>query len=375
MTETYIAIVGCGFVADYYVSTLKRYPNLRVAGVMDINPDRAAQFARFHNLPQFASLDALLADKRVEIVLNLTNPDSHFAVSQACLQANKHVYSEKPLAMCFEDAQTLVELAQHRGLALACAPCNVLSETAQSLWKALRENVVGPVRLVYAEMDDGLLHAMPYRNWRSVSGIPWPAHDEFEVGCTIEHAAYYVTWLVAFFGSVVSLTAFAATQVPDKQTDQPLTRNAPDFSVACLQFESGVVVRLSCSIVAPHDHSLRVIGDRGILSTRDCWFYDAPIWVRRSFALRGKTLWNPIAQRYPLVRSGQASLRSQKGQQMDYARGVAELDDAIRNHRPPRLGGSFALHVNEVVLAIHNGVGHYQPKTKTTPMMPMPWAE
>jgi predicted dehydrogenase len=372
-----IAIIGCGFVADYYISTLQDYPQFTIAGVMDRNPDRAAHFAKYHNLPLYSSLPALLEDTSVEIVLNLTNPRSHFEVSQACLEAGKHVYSEKPLAMTFEDAQSLVNLAQTKGLYLSCAPCNLLSETAQTLWKALREKVVGTVRVVYAEMDDGLLHTMPYRQWQSSSGTPWPAKDEFEVGCTLEHAGYYITWLAAFFGPVTALTAFASCQVPDKQTDEPLEPNhAPDFSVACLQFASGVVARLTCSIVAPHDHALKIIGDEGILSTHDCWFYDAPVFVRRSLTLRRKTFWNPIPRKYPLVHSSQHKRKTKKGQQMDYARGVAELADAIKNQRPCRLGAEFSLHVNEVVLAIQNATSgvSYQTKTTFVPIEPMPWA-
>ncbi len=372
-----IAFVGCGFVADYYISTLRAYPQLTVAGVIDRNPDRASHFAQHHNLSFYPSLQALLEDASVELVLNLTNPRSHFEVSKACLAAGKHVYSEKPLAMSFEEAQHLVALAQSKGLYLSCAPCNLLGETAQTLWKALREKAVGSVRLVYAEMDDGLLHTMPYRQWQSSSGTPWPAKDEFEVGCTMEHAGYYVTWLAAFFGPVTSLTAFASCQVSDKQTDVPLEpHNAPDFSVACLQFASGVVARLTCSIVAPHDHALKIIGDEGILYTRDCWFYNSPVFARRSLTLRRKTFLNPLSRKYPLVHASQQKQKTKKGQQMDYARGVAELAEAIQQKRPCRLSAEFSLHVNEVVLAIQNattGVS-YQPKTTFDPIAPMPWA-
>jgi predicted dehydrogenase len=372
-----IALIGCGFVADYYISTLRAYPQLTVAGVMDRNPDRAVHFSQYHGVLLYPSLQALLDDPSVELVLNLTNPRSHFEVSKACLSAGKHVYSEKPLAMDFEDAQHLVALAQSKGLYLSCAPCNLLGETAQTLWKALRGKAVGAVRVVYAEMDDGLLHTMPYRQWQSSSGTPWPAKDEFEVGCTLEHAGYYVTWLAAFFGPVTSLTAFASCQVPDKQTDAPLEpNNAPDFSVACLQFASGVVARLTCSIVAPHDHALKIIGDEGILYTRDCWFYNSPVFVRRSLTFRRKTFLNPLSRKYPLVCSSQKKQTIKKGQQMDYARGVAELADAIQSQRPCRLSAEFSLHVNEVVLAIQNattGVS-YQPKTAFDPIAPMPWA-
>src|SRR4028119_705640 len=179
-------MIGCGFVADYYIDTLANYPWLKLLGVMDRNQERAVKFSNFYSVPMYNSLDEVLADSRVEIVLNLTNPRSHFEVSKACLEAGKHVYSEKPLAMSFEDAQELVDLATERGLYLSSAPCSLLGETAQTIWKALREEVIGQVRLVYAEMDDGLVHRMPYRKWFSASGTPWPYKDEFEVGCTLE---------------------------------------------------------------------------------------------------------------------------------------------------------------------------------------------
>src|SRR5262249_974055 len=162
--------------------------------------------------------------------------------------------SEKPMAMSLSEAKELAELAESRRLQISSAPCSLLGETAQTMWKALREKRVGPVRLVYAELDDGLVHKMPYKRWLSESGTPWPYEDEFEVGCTLEHAGYYLTWLAAFFGPIESVTAFSSCLVPEKIAE-PLTgsTSAPDFSVACLKFASGVVARLTCSIVAPHD--------------------------------------------------------------------------------------------------------------------------
>jgi predicted dehydrogenase len=111
-----IAIVGCGFVADYYLKTLPEHPNLKLLGVMDRDRDRAAKFGTYHSVPVYESLEELLDDKRVDIVVNLTNPSSHFAVSQASLEAGKHVYSEKPLAMELSAAQELVDLAEKKGL-------------------------------------------------------------------------------------------------------------------------------------------------------------------------------------------------------------------------------------------------------------------
>ena len=374
-----IAIVGCGFVADYYLKTLPRHPQLELIGVMDRISDRATKFAAFHSIPQvYPTLEALLADDRVEIVVNLTNPSSHYEVSKACLEAGKHVYSEKPFSMDMAQAIELAQLANQKGLALSSAPCNILSETAQTIWKALREKQVGTVRLVYAEMDDGLVHRMAYQKWVSESGTPWPYKDEFEVGCTLEHAGYYTTWLTAFFGAAESVTAFSSCLVPDKQTDTPLDHNAPDFSVACIKFASGVVARLTCSIVAPHDHVLKIIGDEGILCTDDCWFYSAPVYIKRLIKIRRKTFMNPLKQRYPLVKKPEGKFRYKGAQQMDFSRGVAELAAAIQEKRPSRLATDYCLHNNEIVLAIQNALETGAPYKMTTtfePIEPMPWAK
>lgn len=373
-----IAIVGCGFVADYYINSLSLHPELKLVGVMDRNSSRASSFAAYHSIPHiYGSLDELLEDSNVDIVLNLTNPSSHYSVSKACLEALKHVYSEKPLAMEMSQAEELVNLAEQRGLYLSSAPCSLLSETAQTVWKALRENQIGKVRLVYAEMDDGLVHQMPYKKWLSKSGIPWPYKDEFEVGCTLEHAGYYVTWLTAFFGRAETVSAFSSCLIPDKQTEVPLDINAPDFSVACIKFASGVVARLTCSIVAPHDHSLRIIGDQGILGIHDCWYYGAPVYIRRSINIGRKRLEGVWKQRYPLVKK--APRMGYKGaQQMDFCRGVAEMASAITQARDCRLSARFSLHNNEIVLAIQNSLETgcpYKITSSFEPIEPMPWAK
>lgn len=380
-----IAVVGCGYVADFYLRTLANHPELELAGVLDRDEDRAARFAEYHGVPLYPSLEALLADPQVDLVVNLTNPRSHFAVSRACLVAGKHVYSEKPLATALLQAEELVQLAERRGLYLASAPCSVLGEAAQTLWKAVRAGEIGQVRLVYAELDDGLIHRTGYREWRSQSGNPWPYKDEFETGCTLEHAGYYVTWLTAFFGPVQTVTSFAACLIPDKETDVPLETQAPDFSVACLEFASGEVARLTCSIVAPHDRGLRIIGDAGVLSIHDCWDYGAPVHLQRRTPLALRLEKYPLLakllkvdrKRYPLVRRARFQYRGKGANRMDFCRGVSELAAAITQGRPCRLSARYSLHVNEIVLAIQNpgGTGTpYRLKSTFEAMEPMPWA-
>ncbi len=374
-----IAIVGCGFVADYYLRTLPLHPELELLGMMDRVPHRASHMTRYHGVPRYASLGELLDDERVELVLNLTNPRDHYEVSKAALEAGKHVYSEKPLAMDIHQATELVELAESKGLLIASAPCSMLGETAQTLWKALREEIVGRVRVVYAEMDDGMVHLMPYKKWLSESGVPWPYKDEFEIGCTLEHAGYYLTWLLCWFGPATSVTAFASIQVPDKLREEKLNLASPDFSVACIQFANGVVARLTCSILAPHDHSLRIIGDKGVLYTGDSWNYQSPVYSRRMISIRRRSFLNPFRSRYPLLEARLPKVKTKGAQRMDFARGPAELAAAVRERRACRLSPRFSLHANELALAIHNAYANeqgafYRMTTSFDPIEPMPWA-
>jgi predicted dehydrogenase len=373
-----VAIVGCGFVADYYMATLEAYPWIRVAGVFDIDGERLDIFASYYRLNKYGSLEELLRDNGVSIVLNLTNPRSHYEISRRCLEAGLHVYSEKPLAMSYEDSERLVLLAESRGLVISSAPCSLLGNAAQTLWRGVRDGIVGDVRLVYAELDDGMLHLMPYKRWRSMSGAPWPYKDEFEIGCTLEHAGYCLSWLVAIFGPVKTVTAYSDCLIPDKINEVKLDpSDAPDFSVGALKFESGVVARLTTTIVGPHDHSIRVMGYRGVMEIDDCWFNDAKVYVRKFHTIRRKTFLSPFRSALRITGAPKRKLVNTGGNRMDYAAGVAELAEALRQGRSSCLSPRFSLHVTEVSLALQ-GAGtsgcSYHTRSRFEPIPPLDWA-
>jgi predicted dehydrogenase len=400
-SATRIALIGCGNIAAFYLKTLWKYPQFQLVGVMDRDEKRATNFSRYYSVWRYYSLMEILGDSGVELVLNLTNPRSHFEITKACLLAGKHVYSEKPLAMSFSEAHELVNLAHEKGLSLSAAPSRLLGETAQTMWKALRQKIIGRVYLAYAEMDATLVHRAPYKKWINEMGIPWPYKDEFEVGCTLEHGAYAISWLQAFFGPVETVTAFSSCQIPDKGPDVPLLgANSPDFSVAVLKFVSGVIARLTCSWIAPHNHSLRVFGDRGVLCADDIWWPRSRVYIKRYVTIGSRTILAPWKTRYPLVRSQPPPVRGRTGDlihavqprallrtlrararhlrpRVDFCLGVAELDAAIKQGRSSRLSPEFCLHTTEVILAIHNAFSTgvtYRLKTSFDPIDPMPWA-
>jgi len=382
-----IGFVGCGWTAEMYFQSLKKYPDLELVAVTDRDQKRASEFGAFYSVKTCPTVEALLADPSIEMIVNITTPNSHFEVSKACLEAGKHVYSEKPLAMTFSEAEALVELANRKGLYLSSAPCGVLGETAQTLWKALRNNEIGTVRAVYAEMDDGPVHLQNPHLWRTPSGTPFPYRAALEVGYTVEHAAYYLTWVTAFFGPAKTVTAFSACLWPDKQVvaEESLHVTTPDFSVACITFESGVVVRLTCSSVAPYNHEIRIVGDKGVLRVEECQNISAPVYLDKYSKLRFRAERYPITKAYPFIKAWldphatvyppvkkSSWLKRNDRHRLDWARGIAELARAITEQSPGRLPADYCLHVQELVWAIQNATHMpYQVTTTFKPLQPV----
>ena len=372
-----IGIVGCGFVSALYLRTLQRRSDLQIVGVTDLLQDRRQLLAKHANCRAYDSVTELLKQSGAEIIVNLTNPSAHYAVNRAALLAGKHVYCEKPLSTDFPQARELVRLAKELGLQLSGAPCNVLGEVAQAVWSEIRRKTIGETRLVYAELDDGMIHRAPYQRWLNEFGIPWPAKDEFEVGCTLEHAGYYLTWLAAYFGPAESVTRFGASTIPNKYDVEPLEAAAPDFTVACIRFRSGVTARLTCSIVAEHDHKLRIFGDDGVLEVHDCWDNRSRAGVRKLIRIRRKSMLTPWSRPVHLPPPPVGKMSKFGAATMDFASGVSELATAIRAGRVSRLSPEFCLHTNELALAIHSGEsdpGFYRVTTDFEPVAPMPWA-
>ena len=397
---TKVGIIGCGYVFDHYMSTWDRHPGLIIKGVADIDKARLQTVAKAYDLSIYETNEDLLSDPEIDIVANFTSIESHYQVTRAALLAGKNVYSEKPLTTDLEEARALFALAEEKGLILSCAPSNALSDTSQTLWKAVRDGAVGDVRIVYAEFDQNVIYLMHPETWRSRTGAPWPYLDEYEQGCTYEHVGYHLTWLCAIFGPVDTVTAFSKQTLPDK-TDLPLNpSDTPDFSVACLNFKSGVVARVTCSIGVPQNNRISIIGNKGMLSADTYAHYQCPVYLeqfsqltlnaRKARSVRNSTLLQRIfgvggkkvklVRNLPLPKMKWWSPRdilkkikqSELGQQ-DKCVGIAELADSLLTDRPCFPPHDFTLHLTELTIAIQSaGVKSltYVMQTNFEPLVP-----
>lgn len=404
-----IAFVGCGYVFDIYMRTKWAHAELGVCGVFDINAARAAAVGDYYGLHVYPDIEALLADPRVEIVVNLTNIGAHYEVTKRALLAGKHVYSEKPLTTELDQTRELFALADDRGLVFSGAPCNVYSDAVSTLWKAVRDGAIGRPVLVYAELDDNPWHLMDIEKLHSPSGAPWPYVEELQEGCTFEHVGYHLVWTCAMFGPATSVTAFSKTLMEHKASVPLHPADTPDFSVACLNFASGVAARITCSIVAPRDQRLRIIGDEGEISAESYSHYQAPVRLERfsKVSLTARKMYDVRVQpligrlfgaggrKLPLVRHWKShAVESERGarrslkqrlvawmrrREVIYAQdkllGIAEMARSIRESRPQPMTPEFLMHVNELTLLIQragpNGIC-VTPTTTCRPIDPLP---
>ena len=356
-----VAVIGCGYVADYYIRNMAKHPDFEVTGVYDEDEARRDCFAKHFSLAAYPTLESAVSDSKVGMVFNLTNPRSHFAVSSAAIRARKHVYTEKPLGLTVAEAETLVQMAAEHDVRIGVAPCNVLNATSQELGKAIRERAIGTVRLVYANYDDGMIapNHRPW-NWLSELGAPWPAKDEFSVGCTFEHAGYALTPLAAYFGPARRVTAFSSLQIADKGI--PVDSMAPDFSVGCIEYDNGIVARLTVGLVAPTDKSLMVVGDRGtlvvrhlrndrckiLISNRDPRGQIATKARRRALRYEVEVGGWPLYKTYSRP-SGPHFADAGPDKPVDFMLGPQDMVDAIQQRRPHRLSAELGIHIVQII--------------------------
>ncbi len=399
-----IAIIGCGFVFDIYMRTIRAHPELNIVGVFDRSPQRAERVSTYYRLPAYDSYAEVLADPQVQIVVNLTNIDSHYVVSKQALQAGKHVYTEKPLTKSLNQSKELFAIAAEQKVRLSAAPSNIYSDTVRTILSAVEGNAIGKPLLVYAELDDSPIHLMGLDGVVSRTGAPWPLHEEITEGCTFEHLGYHLVWICALLGPAVSVAAFSTELLEDKAHGLPAKVGTPDYSVANLRFESGAAARITCSVVAPRDHRMRVIGREGQISVDGYRRYRSPVRVERFSkgnlsARKLETLqnhptvgaWFGIGGRRVALARNWKSAAVEKDQQLrssakqrlaewvrrrevyaqDKLVGISEMSREIHEARPQYLSSDFLLHINELTLLTQGAGPDGLCATPTTTFEPL----
>jgi len=347
-----VALVGCGNIAERYARSIVDESRLNLVGVTDVVAEQAAVLAERFEVTRYASLDDLLADDAVETVVNLTAPRAHATITAACLDAGKHVHTEKPVALSHVEARELAELAKRRGVRLSCSPATLLGEAQQTAWKLVREGALGTIRAVYAEANWGRIES-----WHpSPTGL-------YAVGPLVDVGIYPLTVLTAIFGPARRVVGYGTELQPDRVTRDgtPFRLETPDFVVAVIELES-VVVRLTATFwVGPgKQRGIEFHGDGGSLYLASWQEFDS----RLESSHDGETY-----TQVPLVREPYHGI--------GWSRALVDLADAVDEGRPHRASAEHAAHVVEILDAVDEARvrgGPVEVRSDFERPLPMEWA-
>ena len=141
-----VGLIGCGHIAETYFRAHKYFNNFKIIACADIHQKAADKCAKLYNIKS-KTVSEILKDNEIEVILNLTIPQSHYSVSKKVLTSGKHVYSEKPLAINLNDGKKLLKISKKKKLYLGNAPDTFLGGGIQKSKELVEKNIIGNVIL------------------------------------------------------------------------------------------------------------------------------------------------------------------------------------------------------------------------------------
>ncbi|GAA3257103.1 Gfo/Idh/MocA family protein [Nonomuraea helvata] len=325
-----VGVVGCGAISAQYFQTIDRLPHVRLVAVADLDLDRAREAVRPYAGVDVVSVAELMADPRVDVVLNLTVPAAHAEIALQAIAAGKDVYCEKPLAATVADAGRMLQAADAAGVRVGCAPDTVLGTGTQTARKAIDDGLIGrPIAATATMMTPG------HERWH-------PNPDFYYVpggGPLLDMGPYYITSLVTLLGPVTTVIG-AASRTRAKRTIGSGPRRGEEIPVTVdthvtgvLVHESGVLTTLVMSFdgVATKSPNIEVHGEKGSLVVPDPNRFDGSVLVSGM----GEEGWHALPEAAGYVEAG---------------RGVGLADFASTPAgETARTDGSLAFHVLDVM--------------------------
>lgn len=328
-----VGIVGCGNISTQYLKAMQGFDVLEIVALSDMKPEvAAAKAAEFGH--STASVDAVLADPRVEIVLNLTIPRAHVEVGLRAVEAGKHVYAEKPLGINFADGKKLIDAAKAKGVRVGSAPDTFLGGSHQQARAVVDSGQLGQV------VGGTAIFANPgHEYWH-----PDPAfYYDIGGGPVLDMGPYYITDLINLLGPVARVSAVAATPFKERpirsepKKGQMMPVHVFTHVTGTLQFRSGALVTVTFSFDVPkHAHTpIEIYGTDASMLVPDPNMFGGEVKLAKPRA----EAWESVPVTLPYADANYRSL------------GLADMALAIVNDRPHRASGDLALHVLEVMEA------------------------
>jgi predicted dehydrogenase len=331
-----VGIIGCGNISGIYLENGKIFDAFTIVAVADIEMDRARARAAEYGVPRACTVDELLADPTIDLVINLTIPAAHAEVALRVVEAGKSVYNEKPLATTRADGQALLAAAAARGVRVGCAPDTFLGGGLQTCRKLIDDGWIGrPVAATAFMMSHGpeSWHPNPYFFYQPGAG------PMFDMG------PYYLTSLIHLIGPVRRVTGSAQITFAERTvTNQynygdTIPVNTATHVAGVLDFVGGAVgtIITTFDVWSSGLPRIEIYGTAGSLSVPDPNTFDGPVRIRRA----GAQEWSDVALSHGFTKNSRGL-------------GVADMASAIRSGRPHRANGEMAYHVLDLMHAFHD---------------------
>lgn len=344
MANLGIGIIGCGNISTSYLRLAPLFKGLEVRSVADVNMAVAEARAAEYGV-QAQSVEDLLGNPAIDVVINLTIPEAHYPVTKAILQAGKHAYSEKPLVLTLEQGKDLRDLAAAKGLAVGCAPDTFLGGAHQQARALIDEGKLGQITT-----GNAAIQGHGPESWH-----PNPAFFYLPgAGPIMDMGPYYIANLINLLGPVRRVGALTSSATPTRvigsgdQAGQEVPVKTPSNIQALLEFHSGATIAFSASWDVWHHkrNHFELYGTEGTLYVPDPNFFGGPLQMAgRDGVLQDVAPWD-----HPF---GVVNQKGHRGEdQANYrTAGLADMVMAVTEGRDARCSLERTLHGVDVMTA------------------------
>ena len=347
-----IGLIGCGHIAETYFRAEKYFNNIKIVKCADIKVKAAKPGALNYGI-KFLTVNELLKDKEVEIILNLTIPKAHYSISKNALTNGKHVYSEKPLAINLKDGKDLIKFSKKKKLYLGNAPDTFLGGGIQKSKELVEKNIIGKIKLGNA------VFAFPGIESYHPNPEPWFAKNEG--GPVIDMGPYYITALVNLLGPAKKVTS-TIIQGQKYRTIGIGPKKGKKFKVECpttylstITFKNNSVIRLTLSfdVIAHQRNHIELYGEKGSMIVPDPNMFGGSVLTCNKFGENWKEFKTTKMSLGRINIRTQSSRANEAPTNANYrGAGLSEMAYSIENKRKHLCNGEISLHVLEIITSI-----------------------
>ncbi len=347
-----VGLIGCGHIAETYFRAHKYFNNFRIIKCADINHLAAKKCASTYKIKAL-SVKNLLKDKEIEIILNLTVPKAHFEVSKKALLNNKHVYTEKPMAINLKDGKELLKISKRKRLYIGNAPDTFLGGGNQKSKEILEKNLIGKINL------GNIIFAYPGVQSYHPNPEPWFAKKEG--GPVIDMGPYYLTALVNLLGPAKQVWGSFMWNKKKRiigigpRKGKSIKVLCPTTYLGTIFFNNGSIIRftLSFDVIAHHRNHIELYGSKGSILVPDPNMFGGSVYTCKK--LGGTWKEHKTNKMYlGKINIRQKSLRANESPINANYRGVglAEMAYCIQNNKKHRCNGDLSFHVLDIIQSI-----------------------